>query len=83
MGIPKIPSETSRESPKGNTFTGTNTSTGFTYDTYGDLVEVSDPDGNVRSISYNVNGDQVGTRFAHYDGELRPTDPTRIRQRLR
>ena len=59
----------------GNTFTGTNTFSGFTYDTFGDLVEVIDQDGNVRSISYNVNGDQVGTEVYYYATDQRP--PTR------
>ena len=57
---------------QGNTHTGTNTSTSFTYDTFGDLVEVIDQDGNVRSTSYNENGDQVGTESHYYSADQRP-----------
>ena len=63
---------------QGNTHTGTNTSTGFTYDTFGDLVEVIDQDGNVRSISYNVNGDQVGTDFYYYPTDQRPPTQSQL-----
>ena len=55
-----------------NTFTGTSTSTSFTYSTFGDLLEVIDQDGNIRKISYDQNGRQVGTEFAHYTGDDRP-----------
>ena len=44
----------------------------FTESTFGDLVEVIDQDGNIRKISYNQNGRQVGTQFAHYTGDDRP-----------
>ena len=44
----------------------------FTESTFGDLVEVTDQDGNIRKISYDQNGRQVGTQFAHYTGDARP-----------
>ncbi len=44
----------------------------FVYDDFGDLVEVVDADGNIRQISYDENGRQTGTRFAHYPGDERP-----------
>ena len=44
----------------------------FTESTFGDLVEVIDQDGNIRKISYDQNGRQVGTQFAHYTGDGRP-----------
>ena len=44
----------------------------FTESTFGDLVEVIDQDGNLRKISYDQNGRQTGTEFAHYTGDARP-----------
>ena len=44
----------------------------FTESTFGDLLEVIDQDGNIRKISYDQNGRQVGTQFAHYTGDDRP-----------
>ncbi|MEM9828038.1 MAG: putative Ig domain-containing protein [Planctomycetota bacterium] len=57
---------------QGNEITGTLSRTGFVYDTFGDLVAVEDADQNVRKITYNLNGDQTGTEFAHYPGDQRP-----------
>ncbi len=55
-----------------NTNAGTSLTTRFTFDDFGDLVEVVDPDGNVREISYNENGDQTGTLVYHYPTDQRP-----------
>ena len=63
---------------QGNTFTGTNTFTGFTYNTFGDLVEAIDQDGNVRSISYNENGESVGTEFYYYATDQRPPTQSQL-----
>ncbi len=62
----------------GNTHTGTNTFSSLVYDTFGDVVEASDQDGNIRSISYNENGDQVGTEFYYYPTDQRPPTQSQL-----
>ncbi|MEO1617892.1 MAG: putative Ig domain-containing protein, partial [Planctomycetota bacterium] len=57
---------------QGNVITGHNTATSFAYNEYGDLVATADQDGNIRTISYNENGEQTGTEFAYYPGDQRP-----------
>ena len=59
-----------------NTLTGTSTSTGFVFNSLGDMVQVIDADGNVREIEYDTVGRQTGTVAYHYPTDDRPpSDP--------
>ena len=79
--MPRVPEDhlgNASRIAQANVHTGAVTWTGFTYDTFGDLVEVIDQDGNIRHISYNENGEQVGTQFHYYSTDQRPPTQSQL-----